>query len=508
MKPRKRTALGIDIGGRCIRAALAEKTSQGVRVLASVSADLGVDQRQEPGWQSRAISQIVGELGGRVRMRGVQGAVAMSGGSIVMRLLDLPKPMPTNVSEFVAGELKQCVALSGRDTASDFCGIPTTGGSRKRLLAVAADADHVGEIIRTCGATGIAVDSIEPAVLAYARVVLTAEKGALQGGNTVIAVLGAHHLIACLFCKGTLDFVRVREVPVALDGPGPLGAWLSDELNAILRYYRTGARSRGAEFQIHLVIHEAAYAKDEIAPFLALEGPSQSPVVVDCREPDGISSGSRTDSSHPASALAVGAALRLLNEGDEPHINLMPREVAQARASSMGLLVLANAAAVALIAVFLITQFLARTTHAMHERIERTRLAGQLYTMPAAVQEDKHLDREIAHLQEQLNRLQSARTGGEVSWPVALDAIRQATPAAVWITHMACPDRRTVSLKGTAETYGQAKAFVQNLDGREPFESAWLMHVQRRRDDNTVVEFEIKCMVRPTNQERHGNHQS
>ena len=79
--------------------------------------------------------------------------------SAILRLLDLPKQMPANIGEFVEGELKQYVAMSGRRMSSDFCGIGVGSGSRKRLLAVAADAAEVGETLEICGAAGVAVES-------------------------------------------------------------------------------------------------------------------------------------------------------------------------------------------------------------------------------------------------------------------------------------------------------------------------------------------------------------
>src|SRR5512133_1979489 len=159
MKTRTKTALGIDIGARRISAALVEKSDHGVKVIAAGTGDLPVGGSPKQLAPGKVLSRLLRTLGKHGGARGARAAVTLSTGSIIMRLLDLPKQMPANISEFVDSELRQYVALSGRNMSSDFCGIAGTGSS-KRLLAVAADVAEVRETLQICRAAGIAAESV------------------------------------------------------------------------------------------------------------------------------------------------------------------------------------------------------------------------------------------------------------------------------------------------------------------------------------------------------------
>jgi Tfp pilus assembly protein PilN len=482
--------LGIDLGDRRISAVLVEKTEQGVRVVAAGTGELPLGDAKRPSSSAKALSRLLRTLGRRAAARGVRTAVAVSTGSVIMRLLDLPKQMPANVSEFVDNELKQYVALSGRSMSSDFCGVGTGCGASRRLLAVAADAAEMEQVLGACRPAGVAVESVEPAALAYARACLAGEKD-LRYGHALIATLSRCNLVVCLLCNGTLDFVRIREVPLGMETPEALCAWVAEELNAVLRYCRTDAAGESPAWHARLAIHDAAYPKDRIASALVLEPGVKTFTIADWRE------SSEAAGSSP-SPVAVGAAMKLLDvEGDELRIDLTPPNVTRARSSSRRGLILANAAAVLFLGIFLVVQLLAKTTDAMNQRIQDVRVAEQLSTMPALVTQDRYVDAEILRMKRKLTGLEAVRTRRDVDWPTVLSAVAQETPIAVCITHLACDDSESLSLKGLAVSAGDAKAFVQSLDGKAPFASVRLSHMQRRQAGADVVEYEIICTLKP-----------
>lgn len=502
MKARTKIALGIDISARRISAALVERDGQGIRVVAAGTGDLparGVKPQLSP---AKVLSRVLRTLGRRAVARGVRKAVAVSTGSVIMRLLDLPQQMPTNISEFVDGELRQYVTLSGRTMSSDFCGVRAGSGSARRLLAVAADAAEMRETLETCRAGGAAIESVEPAALAYARAFLTESKHMRHGGHTLIAMLSRQNLVVCVFRRAALDFVRIREVPIGMETPGVLCTWLAEELNAVLRYCRTDAGGEGPEWHARLVTQDAAYPHDVIASALALEPGLETLTVADCCDPVELPSEPAALGFPSPSLAAVGAAVKLLDVGgDELRIDLTPPEVIEARSSSKRGLIVANAVAVIFLGVFLVVQLLAKTTDVMNERLRQTRVEEQLYTMPARVAQDRYIEAEILQVKRHLAGLDAVRTRRDIDWPAVLSAITRSAPAAACITHLASNDSQSLSLKGLALSPGDAKTFVQNLDGRTPFESARLTRMQRRQPGVNVVEYEIICALKPMNQE-------
>lgn len=501
MKPRARTALGIDIGGSRISAALIEKCDQGVTVIAAASGDLSArDAERRAPTPGKVLSRVLRKLGGHARARGIRAAVATPATSIIMRLMDLPRQIPTNIGEFVEDELKQYVALSGRSMTSDFCGIGSGSTSRKRLLAVAADTADVSETLKTCHAAGVAVESVEPAALAYARAVLAGEKS-MRRDHAMLAMLTRSNLILCVFCNGILDFVRIRDVPADPHAGESLRTWLAEEFNAVLRYSRVDASDAGPRWQARLVLCDAAFAKNTFADLPGLEAGMKTLTVVDTH--DSVAAfGKAADPAAAPSLTAVGAALRLLEmDGDELRIDLTPAEEIQARSSSRRMLIAADVAAVAFVAAFLFVQFLAKTTDAMNRRIARNRVEQQLPTMSAAVTHNQYLDAEILRTQRELNGLKGVRERRDVDWPAVLHSIGQAVPEGVGVTHMSCNDSRTLLVKGLALSHNEAKTFTQNLDDKASFESVQLIRVQRVDFAAGVVEYEINCVLRPMKQE-------
>jgi Tfp pilus assembly protein PilN len=431
-------------------------------------------------------------------------AVALSADPLVMQLLDPPPQVPTNIGASVRSELQQYVALSGRNVISDFCGVGS--GAQKRLLAAAADADQIQEMVNACGAAGITVSVVEPSVLAYARAFLERQARLRHDGDLTIAMLGPRTLTVGLFHRGTLAFVRVRTLPADTNTPALLCKWLAEELRAVVRYGDTVGRSLppcdpsgepSPTLPCRVVVHDGVHRADELAPLLAAEAGARSFLVVDAAEPW---SGAGTRSEPPAevSLAAVGAALTLLGApGNDWKINLLPKAVLEARSLSRHLLLTANACVVAFLGVFVAAELLGRTTVARDRRIAQARLSGQLYATPALIAEEKFLDQEIARLRQRVDPLREALQGRcPVDWPGILQAVRQATPAQVSVTQWQCGDGQTLSLTGLVPSCPAAETFVRNLEDRGPFESVCLASVQRRQDHADRLEYRIDCILK------------
>jgi Tfp pilus assembly protein PilN len=518
MSVRTKTALGIDIGSRRLSMALVEKGEQGFRVLAAAGGDLPTPASEaHPPVCRKVLSRLFAQLGRRSRLLGTRAAVALAPEALVIQLLDLPRRMPANLGEFVASELQQYVALSGKAVVSDFCGVGS--GVRKRVLAVAADGDEIQEAIRVYRGTAARIDAVVPSALAYARAFLMRGKGLPAGDHSpssphtpsvhqdiLIAVLGAHTLTIAVFRKGTLDFVRLRQVPSDAHTPRLLCAWLAEELKAVVRYYDTQVSAPGRERRVCIALHDGAYRADDLVPLLAAEAGTKTFTVVEAYEPLLTSEPVAQESpSEGVSMVAVGAALTLLEaEGDDLRINLLPKAVVEAKSLVRHALLMANIGVILFLGIFTTGQLLTRTTHAMDRRIEEARHAGELYTTPALMAKEKLLDQEIARLRQHVEPLRRIMKGRQAAnWPGILDAVRQATPEDVSILQLQCNDGRIVSLQGLAPSCPAAEAFVRNLETQRLFAWVSLVLVQKRKnyDDRPAaplrvgVEYRIDCLL-------------
>lgn len=510
MRGHTKTALGIDIGRRRLSIALVEKAEQGFRVLAAASGDLPASGPEPyPPAHGRVLSRLLAQLGWRSHLRGARAALALAPDSLVIQLLDMPRRMPANLGDFVRSELQQYVALSGKTVVSDFCGVGS--GVQKRLLAVAADGDEIQEVTEACSRTAPGIDTVEPAALAYARAFLARERGFLVQGrpapvvhppsvnrDVVIAVLGPHTLTTTVFRRDALDLVRVRELPADASTPQLLCGWLAEELKAVGRYYDTQVSPPGHDRQVCLALHDGVHRADDIAPLLAAEAGTKAFTVADVLEPLTASGAAQEETpSEGVSMVAVGAALTLFEaEGDDLRINLLPKAVAEARSLVRHGLLTAIVGVILFLGVFATAQLLTRTTGAMDQRIEETRLSEELHTASALIAEEKFLDQEIARLRRHVEPLRKILKGRqETDWPGILSAVRQATPEGVSVTQLQCGNGRVASLRGLAPSCPAAEAFVRNLEAQRTFASVSLTLVQRRQNEDDRLEYRIDCLL-------------
>jgi len=502
MKGRAKTALGIDIGERRISVAVVERSERGFRTIAAAMGNLPAGEAGRQRDYGRALAQALRQVGRRARLRGLRAAVAVSADPMVMQLLDAPKHVPANAGEFIRQELRQYVTLSGKDMLSDYCGVGTAEGVQKRLFAVAADAAQIREMVKACGTSGASVEIVEPSVLACARAWWGRERPARRQGDRMMAVLGSRSLTVCLFCKGTLDFVRIRDVPRDATSADSLCTWLAEELRAVMQYGDMRIVRENPERHVTLIVHESAHPPEEIERLLAAEAGMDSVRVAgpcDCFG-DEAAAGESAPSQTP-SVAAFGAALRLLDaERDNLGVNLLPAEVRQTRLFSRRLLLAANTAALVFLGLLLAIQVLTRAADAVNQRLEQTRISRQLYATPALIAQEKFLDQEMARVQRCVQSLQVDHAGREVDWAAVLNAVGQATPGQACITHLTCGDNRNLSLRGLALTGDAAREFVRNLDGQDLFESVSLARIERRQQDRrNLLEYQIDCVLRMVN---------
>lgn len=506
MKSHGKMTLGIDICPHQVSAALIERTGQGFRVLAAASSDL-VDGRAQQGSaeQSRVLSRTLRKLGRRARSPRVKAALSLSADPMLIQILDMPKHMPANLREFVANELKQYVALSGKRTLSDFCGIGLGEEGQKRMLAVAAEMERAQTAVNACAKAGAIVEAIEPPLLAYARAFHASHREDRYARHVLIAVLSSGNLTVSLFCKGVLDLVRVRDIPSDRREGDSLCGWLAEELKAVIRYENANGGADHAALHARVVVQSPGLSAKELEPPLRARTGMDSLVVTLSHEPfPGPAAGTDAGSVETASLMAVGAAMKVSDpDADDLKINLLPEEVRHARSLARHALLTAIAGALSFLAGLLAIFLLSRTAGAAREQVEQTKIDKQLYTTRALIAQDKFLDQEISRVQQQLKPLEKLlQAKREVDWSAILNAVRQAAPAGVCVTELSDDKNERLSLKGLALSCEAAQSFAHGLDGSKTFLSASMARVAQQQGSRGLMEYQIDCSLRPARLEK------
>jgi type IV pilus assembly protein PilM len=500
MRGRTQTAVGIEIREERIEVTVVCRTAGGTRRIRAASLALADGIVRDgsvvkPGLLARALRTVCRRVGvGRV-----QASVGLSIRPLVLQTLDMPKQMPTNMAAYVEDEMRQYVALSGKEILSDFCALSAGPDGQRRLLSVATERTNVMTLVKACDASGLVVTMIEPAVLACARALATGESTGITDAHRLVVEVNSHYLAACLLRKDLLDSVRVKNIPPDRGNAASFREWLAEELTAMLRYYKMKPGSDHATWILHLLVRNRPQLSPTVVDYLKTNVEIDALTVIDsasdvCEERSGGDSPPETASF----AVALGLALKQLgSEAQGNRINLLPDEVRHTRSLFRQALTVANVAALILLGMLLSLHVVTLKANRLREKIDRTIRSQEFSPTPALVSETRSLDDQIQQTEQYIETMQQALDEAKaVDWPSIMRAIGDSTPADVRITRLWSADARNFSLTGSALSYGSAQNFAQELGRRDAFKSASVTNLERHQEQDARVRYEIACCLR------------
>jgi type IV pilus assembly protein PilM len=500
MRGRTQTAVGIDIRDERIDVAVVCRSADGTRRVRAGSVALadGVvrDGRVvKPGLLARALRTVCRRVG----VGQAQATVGLSIRPLVLQTLDMPKQMPVNMAAHVEDEMRQYVALSGKEILSDFCALHAGPDGQRRLLTVATEPTNVKTLVKACDASGIVVTMVEPAVLACARALAAGGRGGIADACRLVVEVNSHYLAACLLRKGLLDSVRVKNIPPDTCDAASLQEWLAEELTAMLRYYEMKPGSDHAAWMLDLLVRNRPPLPATAVEYLKASTGIDALTVIDSA-PDASEERSAADSSAKTvpSPVALGLALKQLgSEAEGNRINLLPDEVKQTRSLFRQALAVANVAALILLGMLLSLHIVTLKANRVRQKIDRTIRGQDFSATPALVSETRSLDDQIQQTEQCIETMQQALDEAKaVDWPSVMRAIGGSAPAEVCITRLWTADARNFSLKGLALSYGSAQRFAQELGRREAFDSVSVTNLERHREQDALIRYEIACRLR------------
>lgn len=498
MRGRTPTALGIDIDVNRVSLALVAREAGGFRVVRSVSRPISSDAPSSHRIEDiTALSRTLGKLKKQCKLRRMKAAMGVSISPLVLQILDLPRPMPPNIREFVESELGQYVALSGKAIVSDFCAVGAGRDPQRRLLSVAGDKQTICDLVKACGSARLTVETVEPSILAYARARCRQTETGARADKVLVVEVNARQLFACLLRKGVLDFVRTKSSPTEVESSEAASAWLVEEIETMMHHYDSESSEGDAGWEVDIIARDGARVTQEITEFLKAKTGVLPHIV---RESDGSNHAGAAQKGPGGATVALGLAMKLLDEqGDAWRINLLPHDVSQARLFARHVLMVANAAALIFLGMVLSLLFVSHTADRGRQNLDCARVAEKLYTTPALVAETRSIDRQTQWAQRQLKEIENAfAEQSQVDWPRVLNAVADSTPAGVCITRLSSQDAAHLSIRGLALSSGTVQGFVQALGKAGLFESVSLGSLERLQGGDSLLQYEMDCLMRST----------
>ena len=209
----EKTVAGIDITQESISIVLLKNGKNGPKLVKSVVAPVPAGAVKDGNIADAALlSKVIRNLKVRNRIWTNRAAVTLSARPTVMQMIDMPKQMPPNLTQFVRGEMKHCAALPSGDIVLDYCALASSRRSAdKRILAAAAETKKVTELVHVLGRAGFSAEVVEPELLSYLRAVGDKKIVGKSGCNVLVAVLRENILTLCVLKNGVVDFIRTKE---------------------------------------------------------------------------------------------------------------------------------------------------------------------------------------------------------------------------------------------------------------------------------------------------------
>ncbi|MGA2093784.1 MAG: pilus assembly protein PilM, partial [Sedimentisphaerales bacterium] len=500
-------AVGIDISQEHISIVLLKTGPKGPELVKSVFAPIPEGAIKDGNIaDSKLLSKTIRDLRHRNRIWTRQASVSLFGRPVVTQIMDMPKPVPTNIRQFVQNEVKNCVALPSRDITLDFCGIGSAKKTaEKRVFVVAAESEKIVELIRVCDKAGFTVESAEPALVAYLRAIHEQKITGKSKSNILVAMLRGKSLTLCVLKNGEIDFIRNKETAENSQDAGDVNNRLAGELSEVVRFYDVEDSENTGKWEITIFIDSARqaggteeYLKSKIQA-KQLQVRTLEDACLDTSVAV-LATAKREDNpgaSGKPSPVAIGLATRLLmQKPNEIRINMLPQEIVKHRETQRDVLVAANViAGVLLVMLLAINAFAFMIERATSHTISKKTIVSERNTESMILQ-NQQLEEKIQLLTSRLERIgQISESHSDVNWVQVFEEIRKATPGSVRISTLASPDGSRIQIEGLAMSNDAVNLFVGLLGKSKSITSVTLLDAHKHNEQSQVVAYQISCKL-------------
>ncbi len=502
MKFGSKSALGIDISQNRISLALLKKDGSGVKLLRSASGPVPAGAIKDGSIEDAALlAKAVRKLKNTVTVRPVRTAVSLFVEPTVMQIMDIPAKVPSNIGKFVQDQVKHFAVLLGKKIALDFFGVGSEAGSTSRVLTVATDGQQVDELVKMYSRAGIAVEAIEPPLLACITA-LYAEK--IEGrfdSNVLIAVLRDNSLTLCVFRKHAMDFVRTREISEETAGPDKMCQWLAGQMNTVIQSYDIEAPLSCAKWEITVVADSTQLPADAQEVLRANVARTNLQLLrsEDICQAAAVGQSRRITNCDPTdkpSLAAIGLAMKLLDvNACNLGVNLLPQKAIKLRATQKRSLITVNIVAAILLVMILAISVHIWNVNKLNESTEqkKSRLTQSTRSL---VEKRELIEEQVKTVSKRLNGINKILDSHhDAYWPGLLSDIAKKRPKTVLITGLTSGDNSQASLKGLAISNEDVYLFMEMLNKSEHIDAAAIVETKKDSDNNGLVSYEIRCSL-------------
>jgi type IV pilus assembly protein PilM len=529
----EKTVAGIDISQERISIALLRLGKNGPKLVKSVVAAVPAGAIKDGNIADAVLlARAIRAMKVRNRIWTNRAAVSLFAKPVVTQIIEMPKQVPSNLTQFVHGEMKHCAAMPSGDIVLDYCSVGSNKRSAdKKVLAAAAERKKVTELVRVLGRAGFSTELVEPAMLSYLRAIGDKKNTSRSGCNVLVTMLRGGVLSLCVLKNGSVDFVRTKEFTnsaqeessdacpafgkawdanldeyaeckkLTLEGSADsndLDGWLAVEVSEVVRFYDIEVHDNPSKWEITVFV-DAEQSPEVIEKYLKSKIQAEHLQVrtIEDAYKDTPVGGSETSKSKKPSPVAVGLAMNLLvAQRDDVRLNLMPPQIIQIMEAKRDVLVVATVVAALF---FLMVLAIAAPVYMIKKvsgNIAAKAARVSVHNADKMVEKNQHLDAMLEALSGRLDSIAKiSASHNDVNWVQLFTNIRNATPASIRIVSLSCPDGQRVQIDGLALSNDAVDLFVSSLEKSPDISTVTLLESSKQEGQKGFIKYQINCKL-------------
>ncbi len=501
MKFIEKTVAGIDITQERISIALLKLGKDGPKLVKSVVAPMPAGAVRDGSIVNAVLLQRkLREMKFRNRIWTNRAAVSLFAKPVVTQMIEMPKQMPPNLTQFIGGEMKHCAAMPSGDIVFDYCSVGSSRRSAdKKVLAAAAETKKVTEFVKILGRAGFSAELVEPAIVSYLRAINDKKITGRSGCNVLVAIFRDNILTLCVLRNGVVDFIRTKDVRQKSTAADDLCGRLANEIAEIQKFYSVEVVDNTDKWEI-AVFADTAQLPQDAESILKSKIQACSIQVRTSKDAylDTVIGGLTTsDKNEQPSPVAVGLAMNLLvAQQDEMRLNLMPPHMVQLREAKRDILITAAVVAVMLLLIVLVAAAPAYMIKKISD--DTAGKAGRISVRNTdkMLEKNKHLDARLQALSNRLDCIAKiSASNKDVNWVQLFTNIRRATPTSVRIASLSCSDGQKIQIEGLALSNDAVNSFVSSLEKSPDISTVTLLESSKQDGQKGFINYQINCKL-------------
>jgi type IV pilus assembly protein PilM len=540
----EKTVAGIDISQERISIALLKLGKNGPKLVKSVVAAVPAGAIKDGNIADAVLlARAIRAMKVHNRIWTNRAAVSLFAKPVITQMIEMPKQIPSNMTQFVHGEMKHCAAMPGEDIVLDYCSVGSNRRSAdKKILVAAAETKKVTKLLRVLGRAGFSAEVVEPAMVSYLRAIGGKKNTSRSGCNVLVAMLRGEVLSLCVLKNGSVDFVRTKEFTNSTQEESPdacpafgkawdanleecrdcaevypdeyaeckkltlegnidsndLDGWLAVELSEVVRFYDIEVHDNPSKWEITVFV-DAEQSPEVIEKYIKSKIQAEHLQVrtIEDAYMDTPVDGLETSNSEKPSPVAVGLAVNLLvAQRDDVRLNLMPPQIAQIKDAKRDVLVVATVVAALVLLMVLAVAAPAYMTKKVSGNIAAKAAQASVHNADKMIEKNQYLDTRLEALSGRLDSIAKiSASHNDVNWIQLFANIRNAAPASVRIVSFSCPDGQKVQINGLALSDDAVNLFVSMLEKSADISTVTLLESSKQEGQKGYINYKISCKL-------------